>query len=570
MPRNAAAIRGISATPFLNVFDRYWNGRAYHMILKIVKDNFWKLLIHGVFFAGTAVRLWFYLLNDSFWRDETKLLLNAAQKPFLDLLNPLLYAQESPISYLWFLRGLWLSGMNSEPAMRSASLLASLLSLYLFYRLLSRVFRGPGVKIFSLSMFAFSPGIILFAGLSKQYSLDILVAVVLLNSSIGWFTDGKRDPFTISKKQFLLAALAPWFSLPSIFIIMAICVGLALQYGRGRRHLYTMLLFASTVCISFLLEWITVLHRCSDIQNLTSPYSMQYAHIENWLWIFKQTFFSYTGPAFSFALVIGLSVAALFLLTGIFRMCRIRGSPLLALLLLPLLLAFGASLAKVYPVLGRNLLFAVPGIYLLIGYGIEPLFRSRGRSFIAGVALAGMLLIPCIQETLRSYTKPTGGVREAMKFIAERSNKEDAVFCDDYSASTVTYYRLIGRPYAASLNFLVDPGKQIEGVIASRDIPCGLFDSVASQKRIWLISETVYYEKENGSSESFQVHLAEFLKRFIGRKQIDYRFNGDDLSAYGRKLVDYLSARRTIIYTYATDRVQVYGFDKQRVPGEIL
>jgi hypothetical protein len=538
------------------------------MTLKTVKDNFWKLSIPGVFIAGTAVRIWFYLLNDSFWRDETKLLLNAAQKPFLDLLNPLLYAQESPLAYLWLLRGFWLSGMRSELAMRSASLLASLLSLYLFYRLISRLFRGPGVKIFSLSLFAFSPGIILYAGLAKQYSLDILVATVLLNSSIGWFITGDRNRFRIGLKRFLLVTLAPWFSLPSIFIIMAICVGLALQYGR--RHLYTVLLFASTAGISFLLEWITVLHRCSGIQNLTSPYSMQYAHLENWLWILKQTFFSYTGPAFSFALVIGLSVAALFLLTGIFRMGRTRGSPLLALLLLPLLLAFGASLAKVYPVLGRNLLFAVPGIYLLIGYGIEPLLRFRGRTFIAGVALAGMILIPCFQETLRSYSKPTGGVREAMKFIVERNHKEDAVFCDDYSASTVTYYCLVGRPYAVSLNFLVDPEKQIEGKIVSRDIPRDLFDSVASQKRIWLISETVYYEKENGSSENFQVHLADFLQRFIGKKQIDYRFNGDDLSAYGRKLVDYLSTRQAVIYTYTTDRVQVYGFEKQKTLSDTL
>jgi hypothetical protein len=265
-----------------------------------------------------------------------------------------------------------------------------------------------------------------------------------------------------------------------------------------------------------------------------------------------------------------LFAAGILIPIGILMAKRHGGLPLLTLLLLPLLLSLGASAVKVYPLYGRCLLFAVPGIYLLIGYGIECLITSRGRLFIAGAVLAGMLLAPCIQETLRSYAKPTGGVREAMKFIADREQNDDVVFCDDYAAPTVVYYRLIGRPYAAALNFLIDPEKQIEGKIISRDIPRGLFDSIASQRRIWLVSETVYYPKGNRDSEYFHARLAKFLKRFIGKNQIDCQFNGDDLSKYGRALVTHLSARRAINYKYTTDQVQVYGFEKQRAPGDTL
>jgi hypothetical protein len=351
-----------------------------------VKENFWRSAVAAAFCAGIAVRLWFYLVNDSFWRDETKLLLNAALTSFPDLLAPLTYPQESPTGFLWPLRALWLSGMNGETAMRSISLLASLLSLFVFYRLLSIAVRSAGAKAFSLWLFALSPGLVLFAGMAKQYSFDLLVATVLVYSSLRWFISSRGDTVRIHPMHFVLVALAPWFSLPSIFIIAAMCAGLAMKYGR--RHFYTVLLFTSTACASFLVEWVLVLHRCLGLTPLLESNFAHFARIENWLYIFEQVFFSCTGPNLSFPLVIGLSAAGILLPIGILTAKRYGSLPLLTLLFLPLLLSLGASAAKVYPLYGRCLLFAVPGIYLLMGYGIERLAGSRGRSLVIGAVLA--------------------------------------------------------------------------------------------------------------------------------------------------------------------------------------
>ena len=512
------------------------------------------------FFAGVATRVWFYLLNDSFWRDETKLLLNIAQNSFLDLLNPLRYGQEGPITYLWFLRALWLLGVNGEMAMRGVSLLASLLSLYLFYLLISNVLLDYKSRFFSVLLFALSPGIILFAGLTKQYSIDLLVATSLLYSSRHWFISRDSDDFKMDLNNYVLVALAPWFSLPSIFIIIAIGVGLLMK---NRRHLRTALIFTIVGCASFSSEWLLVLKRCLGIKEFIKTGFLQYTRIADWLWTFKQIFFSYTGPDLSFILIIGLCVAMILLLVGIMEVKRKFGLSLLVLLLLPLILSLGASIVKVYPIFGRCLLFATPGIYLLIGYGMEHFFRSNKRSSITGVIISAALIFPCLNTTLLSYGKPIGGVRDALQFIAARWQNNDVVLCNDFAAPSIVYYRCINRPYATVLKFALEPEKQIEGNTISRELPYVLCRSIYSHQRVWLVSETIFQAHGNSSSVSFLRYGAKILQHFGVKLQVNY-------PDYWRTILNNLSAKRRVVHQYITDRVQVYGLDKQNVSEDTL
>ena len=76
--------------------------------------------------AGAGIRLWFYFLNDSFWRDETKLLLNIAHKSFLELLSPLDPKQVAPVPLLWLYRVVYLWGGGGELSMRAFSLITSI------------------------------------------------------------------------------------------------------------------------------------------------------------------------------------------------------------------------------------------------------------------------------------------------------------------------------------------------------------------------------------------------------------------------------------------------------------
>lgn len=535
------------------------------MISGRMQNNFWKLTLWLALFTGIAVRLWFYLLNDSLWRDETNLLLNVAQHPFPDLLKPLHYNQESPITFLWFLRALWLSGANGELSMRAVGLCASLLSLFFFYRVLLHFLPDQKAGFFSLALFALSPGIILYAGLVKQYSIDILAATVLLYASRSLFIPGNSTGFAIGITNYFLAAAAPWFSLPSIFIIIAQGVGLIIK--NGRKHLRPALLFIALGCASFAVEWLAVLHR--SLMRIDLDYYIRYHSFGGWLWNFKQIFFAYTGPNINLVLIAGIFFASILLLAGIFEAQRRHGLAIAVLLLLPLVLAFGGGLIKVYPLFGRCLLFATPGIYLFIGYGMSRIFRSDSRSFITSCAVLVLLIFPCLAETLHSYTKPTGGVREALQFIADRQQNGDMVICDLYSAPSVAYYRLIGKPSAAALKCAIEPEKQIEENVVSEDLPSYICSTYPRQ-RVWLIAETIFYARGSGDAKLFQRYLVTILhlQRFIEKQQARYLSNEDNILDYWKITLHNVSAKRQVFDQYSTNRVQVYGFDMQNITAD--
>jgi hypothetical protein len=352
--------------------------------------------------------------------------------------------------------------------------------------------------------------------------------------------------------KYIMVALAPWFSLPSIFIIIALGAGLIIK--NKQKYLRTALLFTAIGCASFSFEWLLVLHRSLAIKDFIF---LKYDSLGGWLWNFKQVFFAYTGPNINLVLIVGIFSAMILLLLGISEARRRHGLSYVALLLLPLLLSFGASFVKVYPLFGRCLLFSTPGIYLLIGYGMNRILRSSSQSVINSFVILVLLIFPCLTETLHSYRKPTGGVREALQFIADRRQNGDVVLCDFYSAPSIVYYRLIGRPSATVLEFALEPEKQIEGNVIYDDLPYHLCSTTYSRQRVWLVSETIFYARGTRATKSFQRYLV---------KNFHLQRNEDNILDYWKNILHNLSAKRQVIHQYITNRVLVYGFDKQSIP----
>ena len=210
----------------------------------------WLVSAPAALLAGSAARFWFYLLNDSFWRDESMLLLNVSQHSFAELLGPLDYSQEAPVPLLWFYRLLYLMGWGGEMPMRALSLATSILALFLFYRLAQELLKERAAVLFSTWLLALAPGAILFAAQAKPYSLDLLVASGLLYLAAPWFTNPGAGP-QISRLAGA-AGLAPWFSLPAIFVAAGIGAGLLSRAQRwGYKH---GIIFLAVVTMSFSLE----------------------------------------------------------------------------------------------------------------------------------------------------------------------------------------------------------------------------------------------------------------------------------------------------------------------------
>jgi hypothetical protein len=528
--------------------------------MAISRKIIWKTALGAALASGLGFRFWLYLLNDSFWRDETKLLLNISRYSFLDLLKPLDYGQGAPLAYTWFLRVIWECGGHSAMAMRSLSLVASLIALYLFYFLIISIFSDQKIQFFMVLFFSISPGIILFAGLTKQYSLDVLTAIILLYAFRFLFTANTKN--TIPVKNYFLVVAAPLVSLPAIFIVVAI--GAALLAQDFKKYFRSALVIMVLGAISFLLEWAFVLNHCASMAALINGPFIEYSSIGGWLWNLKQLFFAYLGPNVTPFLLCGLLFFLILLIVGILQAWRTAGWTCLAILLLPVLLCFAASAIKIFPVFGRSLLFTSPGIYLLAGFGFKQLFQSQRYPMVKIILIFLCLIAPCLHETIRAYTKPIAGVREALQFIAAHRQTGEVVLFDSYAAPTIAYYRLIGSPLVTELTFEQDPERIIEASKTyDENYPERVRSSFYSNKHVWLISETNLYTRGNKATSQFQISFMKFIQHFIGKRQVEHHFYESSMPDQWIPVYNEFASKRHIMNQLVSDRIFLYEFDKE-------
>jgi hypothetical protein len=462
--------------------------------------------------AGVGFRLWFYLLNDSFWRDDSKLLLNVAQKSFVELMGRLDYSQEAPVTLLWLWRLLYLGGAGGELPMRAFSLLASVLALGLFYLLAKRVIADSRAVVFSTWLLALAPGAILFAALTKPYSSDLLATVGLTWLAASCFLDTprRRQVFWLT----LAAALAPWVSYPSVFVAGAIGLGLLLRWRSV--GFWPVAGFLTAVVFSLGLELVTVLTRSVPQGQAGTlmqgpPMAMKVlGSVWSWGWVkivFYHVFFAYLGPQeiyfparqASVALWLHPFLAGLVLLAGLgLWESRRQYGPAWALVVCgPLTLCLAGCMLGWYLPLGRLLLFAFPGICLLAAYGASLLFRWAGRSWPVGAILC-LLVLPCVWNSAKAFTQPVGGVREALQYIHRHQQPGDLVYFDLFAAPTIEYYRLLGRAYALELSYGLAPEEFIEGYFEKKlknVSPHQFIDLMPSEKRVWILTETGDYAR---------------------------------------------------------------------------
>ncbi|HEX8563873.1 MAG TPA: hypothetical protein VF676_12930 [Flavobacterium sp.] len=137
-------------------------------------------LLFLVVVAGIVTRFTLQFLVPFFNVDEISLGNNILRKSYLELLYPLDTFQSSPPLYLWtqkfiistFPFDFWVN-------IKMLSFLSSSAGLVLFYRLIRK--QQPVLVLFALVIFAFNPFLLNNSLTVKQYTLDLLGVLILLN-----------------------------------------------------------------------------------------------------------------------------------------------------------------------------------------------------------------------------------------------------------------------------------------------------------------------------------------------------------------------------------------------------
>jgi hypothetical protein len=455
-------------------------------------SNGWKYRVAawGVIAVGVAVRVRVYLGNRSMERDEAALAFNIIHRGFFGLFKQLDRDQAAPIGFLMVQR-LVVDLMGSgEKALRLFPLVASILALVLFWELCRRILT-PRAGVIAVAILSLSAKQYFYASQTKQYSTDVLMAVGMLLVTHGWIW-GRKNVGMTRRRMGVIAgcgAVAIWFSHPIIFVLAGIGVVGAWEIFRAAdRRVREFLIVMGIWVFSFLINYVFILHRLSHDSFMQTFWSAAGAFAPapksggSLIW-YKKTFFDVFEDPLSLGFV---GLAALFYLMGLLSWGRgedggFVGEPLknplpscgnqgkgtesappeyrergeepaarrektraiLAVMVLPIVFALGASVLHRFPFKSRMILFLTPLLAAGIGAGVDLVWRASSPQRWAGVLGLVLLMISPVM-TSADYAKhppKLHEMRDALAFVAANRQAGDVYYVYPFCSYALDYYK---------------------------------------------------------------------------------------------------------------------------------
>jgi len=448
------------------------------------KRRFVTGLVIATCLIGLFLRVYFYAVNRSLWFDEAALARNLVSRSFLDLLEPLESNQGAPIGFL-VLQKLVISMLGSRDyVLRLIPLLAGLASVPLMYAV-SKQYGGQLSACVSLALFALSPRLIYYSSELKQYSTDVLAALVLL-LIVPKCLENKAKPHAFVALG-IAGSVAIWLSHPSLFVLagIALTLGLVFAVRRDKDRVFWLIGIGAAWVTSLGLLYLVSLRHLESNTDLVNYWSGSFAPIPSWSnlgWYYDAWIGLLRDPATLpiSAITVGL------LILGIFSFA-FRRLPLMFVLLAPFLLTLIASALGKYPFSGRLLLFLVPLLFLLLAEGVERVWMVllRVNRPMAGLVTACLIVyllwtpIAAAYENLQS--PPLGEeIKPAMSYLSQGYQSTDLIYVYIGAEPAFAFYAPVygfdRNDYIVGVWARNDPGQYLQDV-----------DRLRGSQRVWFV-----------------------------------------------------------------------------------
>jgi hypothetical protein len=404
-------------------------------------DYAWGVLV----VMGILLRLRQYLANRSLWADEASLAFNLANRTFGELTHKLYYHQAAPIGFLLIEKFSIVMLGNRDYIMRIFPLFSGVLATYLIYRIARATIGMAGM--FAVAMFSFSWWLIYYSSELKQYSSDVMIALLLVYLSVRCLKDKAQV------KDFFLLGLAGmiglWVSHPAVFVIAGIAS--VLLFEKITRKDYAPMAWIAGVAIVwaafFLLEYLVSLRQIISDEFLINYWQKGYMPIPPWGnpgW-FINTFYSFLFISLNRTdKIISLIFLVLAFVGSLSSFVRSRNVALL--IMLPFIITLAASTLHRYPLVYRFMLFLVPFAFLLMAEGLRWIYafitkwnHRLALAICVSGGLATFLLIA--SYTLTNFIKPNGDdIRLVLKYVSENRAQQDIVYVFHGADPAFSYY----------------------------------------------------------------------------------------------------------------------------------
>ncbi len=480
----------------------------------------------GFVLFGIGVRLVQYLNNRSLWFDEANLALNIVNRSYLQLLSPLDNNQAAPPGFLWIEKlSIQVFG-NHEYALRLFPFLAgivSLIALFIFAERYAYKWATP----LAIALFASLPYIVYYGTELKQYSSDIMIALLL-----SLFLVSLRYKL-LSFRQILVGSfcggIAIWISHPAIFVLGGLEVAYLITAPHPKRQgiFFNRIPVYLTWILSFGLLYILTISNTMNNESLVESWQGRYPQsIFDILWLFDALGRFFYRPLGFIGIVDGVAIFAFIIgCFACFKLNRI----LLITLTAPLLATLAASYLQKYPFRERLVLFLTPFFLILIAEGVLFLLtqtqqRKKGVKLLGVVMLVALLTHPVIHSSqLIVQPELKQEVRPILEYIQSHQQPGDQIYVYFTGISHMKYY---------APKFGYSPSDYVLGTFElprKRTIlPTEWeryqqeFEPFRGQERVWMIFRVEDYEEEN---------LLSYLNT-IGRKVDRYKQKGAFVCLY--------------------------------------
>jgi len=392
---------------------------------------------------GALVRLVQYLSNRSLWEDEANLALNIVNRSYLELLQPLDYNQAAPPGFLWIEKFAVQTLGNTEYALRLFPFIAGIVSLIAFYHLATRYATAVAAPI-AITLFACLRYTLYYASEVKQYSSDVMVALVLSSLLIPL---GHR---LLTRKQILgfslLGAVFIWISHPTVFVL----AGIELAYlaiGSNKQR-WTTLVNRLPLYIVWLLSfaglYFLTIRGTLNNETLTDSWNARYPNsFFDILWLLDAFGRFFYNPLGFWGITDGIAILAFVI--GCIAFYR-RNRLMLLVWVAPLGMTIVASYLEQYPFRERLALFLTPIAILLIAEGIACLLPQPQQrfkpTFILGILLCIVLVMPPVLRAGQLLVRPTQleELRPVLDYVKAHQLPTDKLYVYRSGINQFLYY----------------------------------------------------------------------------------------------------------------------------------
>ena len=377
------------------------------------------IILGFIFLIGIILRVIVFGANNCYVHDDAALAINIVNKSYLELFCGLEFCQVAPPLFLIISKFVYYIVPKDyqiiDLCLKLLPFLSAIISIPLFYILSNLIFREKLKLYLANFIFTLNPLLICLSGRFKQYSTEVVIAILLYIIFYEYIIYGKWK-----KYWYFIIFLAPWISLSSLIILFSGIIIVFLKNKKIDKKILSVVLASVSL---FLIVYL--------------PSNLQSNYVEmNSFWskygfmniLHPQRLLIRLGELFLHEHKITETFLGLLVLYKIIEyIINIKQRSIIIFTLMPILVTIILSILHIYPFVDRLIAFLIPLFVIVI--------TEYRNNIISKVISVNFILISFISLSitiLNIYNLPNYRNNPAQYINSDKINKAYTPFYPVY------------------------------------------------------------------------------------------------------------------------------------------